>query len=249
MRSEGGYGFPAHETLIVTGAGSGIGREIALEALRLGLRVSAWDRSTVALNGLEREATSEPGALLALTVDVTDLQAVQLAMDRTAQQIGGPKYLVNNAGPSEKEELTFQEGLMAAVGGARIVTGCWLQLESSRGGSVVNVASVQGAILGSSGTDWYAAAKAAIVGYTRHLATQRPNNVRANAVAPGIIDTPRTASYLATRHGQDALSRLPMRRAGTPSEVSSAVLFLLSPAAAYVNGVTLPVDGGYVVAM
>lgn len=95
--------------------------------------------------------------------------------------------------------------------------------------------------------DWYPATKAAIMGYTRHLAAYRADVVRANAVAPGMTDTPRMAGFSDSDLGQRILSRIPLHRMATPDEIAWGILFLLSPLASYINGILLTVDGGWTV--
>jgi NAD(P)-dependent dehydrogenase (short-subunit alcohol dehydrogenase family) len=95
--------------------------------------------------------------------------------------------------------------------------------------------------------DWYPATKAAITGYTRHLATYSRDQVRANAVAPGMTDTPRLAGFTASEIGQRVLRRIPAGRLARPDEIAWAILFLLSPLASYINGALLVVDGGWTV--
>jgi NAD(P)-dependent dehydrogenase (short-subunit alcohol dehydrogenase family) len=85
------------------------------------------------------------------------------------------------------------------------------------------------------------------MGYTRHLAAYRSDVVRANAVAPGMTDTPRLAGLTASETGQQALARIPLHRLATPGEISWAILFLLSPLASYINGALLTADGGWTV--
>ena len=106
-----------------------------------------------------------------------------------------------------------------------------------------------GPITGGGAADWYPTAKAAITGYTRYLAVNRPNGIRANTVAPGFTATPRTTEFLGSDAGRAAIARTPLGRAAAPAEIAGPVLFLLSEAASYVNGVLLPVDGGTVVVL
>ncbi|WP_433087762.1 SDR family NAD(P)-dependent oxidoreductase [Dactylosporangium sp. CA-052675] len=214
------------DTVIVTGGGSGIGAAVARLATEHGLRPVVWD-----LRGGDLE------------VDVRDPDAVRAALAET----GPARYLVNNAGPaSGGPALAFGDGLVATAGSMELVTSAWLATGPPEGSAVVNVASVAGNFVGTDSA-WYSAGKAAIAGYTRHLATRVAPRVRANAVAPGFIDTPRMAGFADTPLGRSLIERNPMGRAGRPEDVAAAVLFLLSPAAAYVNGVLLPVDGGWTV--
>jgi NAD(P)-dependent dehydrogenase (short-subunit alcohol dehydrogenase family) len=214
------------DTVIVTGGASGIGAATARLAAERGLRPVVWDL-----------AETEGG----LVVDVRDAAAVAAAL----AEAGPVRYLVNNAGPaSGGAPLEFGTGLLATAGSVETVTAAWLRTGPPEGAAVVNVASVAGNLVGTDSA-WYSAGKAAIAGYTRHLATRVAPAVRANAVAPGFIDTPRMAGFAGTPLGRDLIARNPMRRAGRPEDVAAAVLFLLT--AEYVNGVLLPVDGGWTV--
>lgn len=235
--------FVEGDTVIVTGGGSGIGEATALLAASAGLRVAVWDLSEVAARSTVDAIEAAGGDGLAVVADVRDHDAVAAALKAT----GVARYLVNNAGPaSGGAPLEFAEGLVATAGSMQLVTEAWLRTGPPADAAVVNLASVAGNVVGTDSA-WYSAGKAAIAGYTRHLATRKAPAVRANAVAPGFIDTPRMAGFGDTELGKSLIARNPMRRAGRPADVAAAVLFLLSPSAAYVNGVLLPVDGGWTV--
>jgi 3-oxoacyl-[acyl-carrier protein] reductase len=115
---------------------------------------------------------------------------------------------------------------------------------------MVNIASVAGNFSGGGKTisPFYPTAKTGIVGYTRWLATRHGGRPRANAVAPGVTLTPRTIPSLGEPSRAAVNATIPLGRLGFPEELASAILFLLSPAASYINGVLLPVDGGLSVA-
>jgi NAD(P)-dependent dehydrogenase (short-subunit alcohol dehydrogenase family) len=236
--------FPQDSTVVITGAGSGIGAAASRMLAQAGTAVAVWDLNGDAANRTAAEISELGGRAHSVTVDVTDESAVTRAFADTRAHLPPARFLINNAGPSSFSKLSFTDALALAVGSMKIVTSEWLQDPASHGGSVVNVSSVAGALTGAGAHDWYAAAKAGVAGYTRYLALNRPNNIRANAVAPGTIDTPRTAGLQESEYGRQVIARNPMRRIGLPDDVAWAMTFLLSPQSEYINGVLLPVDGG-----
>jgi NAD(P)-dependent dehydrogenase (short-subunit alcohol dehydrogenase family) len=242
-------GFVPGELVVVTGAASGIGRATALCAARSGLTVALWD-----MNGPGALATagdiSEAGGLgFAVTVDVFDEAQVERAWRETLAK-GGCRYLVNNAGPPSVTKGPFGDLLRDALGSMERVTSHWLDHCGEQAAALVNIASIAGTAQGSGKTvsSFYPASKAGITGYTRWLATHHDGRPRANAVAPGITVTPRIAPMLELPAMQDLATRVPVGRLGQPEDIAHAVLFLLSPAASYINGVVLPVDGGVTLA-
>ena len=232
--------------MIVTGAGSGIGAATARAAAGLGLKVAAWDVETAGLTRVVDEIVAAGGVVTGTQVDVGDPAEVRRALAESAEQLGQIRYLVNNAGPASAGDFEFNAALQLAAGSVRDVTAAWLDQGAPAGAALVNVASVAGNVIGTA-PDWYPAAKAAIMGYTRHLAAYRSEDVRANAVAPGMTDTPRLASFRDSEMGQRVVGRIPLRRMATPEEIAWPILFLLSPLASYINGALLIVDGGWTV--
>jgi NAD(P)-dependent dehydrogenase (short-subunit alcohol dehydrogenase family) len=239
-------GFSSSDAVIVTGAGSGIGAATARAAGGLGLKVVAWDVQTAGLTRTVEKIVADGGTATGTQVDVGDPAVVRRALAENTERLGPIRYLVNNAGPASAGELEFNEALQLAAGSVRDVTAAWLDLGVPEGAALVNVASVAGNVIGTA-PDWYPAAKAAIMGYTRHLAAYRSDEVRANAVAPGMTDTPRLASFRDSEMGQRVVGRIPLGRMATPEEIAWPILFLLSPLASYVNGALLIVDGGWTV--
>jgi 3-oxoacyl-[acyl-carrier protein] reductase len=234
---------------VVTGGGSGIGRATALTAARSGLAVSIWDIDGEGAAETVRLAEALGARALAVTVDVADPAAVARAWQATLA-VGPCRYLVNNAGPPSNAAEPFAENLLRALGSVEQVTTQWLERCGGAAASLVNIASVAGNFAGGGTTiaPFYPTAKTGIVGYTRWLATRHGGRPRANAVAPGVVLTPRTAPSLGDPARAAVNATIPMGRLGHPEELASAIVFLLSPAASYINGVLLPVDGGLSVA-
>jgi NAD(P)-dependent dehydrogenase (short-subunit alcohol dehydrogenase family) len=221
--------------VLVTGGGSGIGAEVCRVLAAAGWQVSAADLRPPE-GGHELDTTDEAG------------------WERVLDAVGPLDGLVNCAGirdraPLEELELASFERMMAVH-----VSGCFLGTRGvarrwraeGRSGAVVNISSVT-ATHAVAGQVHYVTAKGAIAALTRAAAVELgPTGTRVNAIAPGIIRTPMTADRLGDPD-QTAwlLSRVPAGRVGEPAEIASAVQFLLSDAASYVNGVLLPVDGGW----
>jgi len=238
------WSHPEGTVIIVTGAGSGIGQAAAAQAAGLGLTVAAWDFK---LEGVQRTielAGDSGGSIHPIHCDVTSKDAIASAMEKTCE-LGQPMLLVNNAGPTAiGTALVFSDAVTAAVGSVQMVTEAFLATDPPEGSSIVNIASVVGPIV-SGGAAWYCAAKAAIAGYTGFLAATLAPKIRANTVAPGgPIRTPRNQDFIDKGVFATHLARNPMKRPGRPEELAAGILFLLSPAASYVNGIVLPIDGG-----
>lgn len=239
-------GFSRDDVAVVSGAANGIGRSTALMLARSGVAVAAWDVEEQALRALVAEAVPSGGIVVPVVVDVLDAAAVERAWDRTGA-IGGPvKYLVNNAGPPSTTPLAVADGVAAAIGSYAAVTEGFVGRHGSDASSVCFVTSISGSFVGGDTQDWYPAAKAGITGYMRNVAVKFRGRPRANAVAPGVTITRRTADRYASAGAQERLRAYPMGRAAEADEVAAVICFLLSRAASYVNGVVLPVDGAVI---
>lgn len=242
-------GFLAGEVATVTGGGSGIGRATALTAAGAGLAVAIWDINGDGAAETARMIETAGGKALAIVADVTDPAAVTRAWEATLA-LGACRYLVNNAGPPSNDAAPFAENVVRALGSIELVTTTWLERCGEAAASLVNLASIAGNFSGGGQAiaPFYPTAKTGVVGYTRWLATRHGGRPRANVVAPGITLTPRTIPSLTDPARAAATGAIPMGRPGFPEELASAIVFLLSPAASYINGVLLPVDGGLSVA-
>jgi NAD(P)-dependent dehydrogenase (short-subunit alcohol dehydrogenase family) len=240
-------GFTPGTPIVVTGAGSGIGKALATVAAGAGLRVAAWDVVGDTAAATADAVRKDGGESIAWTVDVGDESAVVDAWAATVDAFGPVSHLANIAGPPNWAKLEFAEGLATAVQCARLPTEVWLATaprepgEAGEDRSAIFIASVAGTRYGMAG--WYPVAKMGIVAYMRSLAASRPGGVRANAIAPDLTNTPRVA-HLVESLGPLVASTNPMGRICEPIDVANAALFLLSPAASFVNGVVLDLDGG-----
>lgn len=243
------------KVVLVTGAGSGIGRATALRLAAEGASLACAD--LMAERALETAKLIEAagGAALALAADVTDERACARMVEETLARFERLTTLVNSAGVrGERPDAAPPPPEWGRVLDANL-TGTYLAsraalpaLSASGAGAITNLASIYG-LVGGSISPAYAASKGGVVTLTRQMALQWAPMVRVNCVCPGVIETPMTAPLLANPAWRDAmLAKHPLGRFGRPEEVAAAILYLSSDEAAYVTGVALPVDGGYTAA-
>lgn len=240
----------AGQTAIVTGASRGIGQAIALRLGALGARVAATATSA--------EGAQRLGAMLeksglqgrAYVLDVTQGESIGAFLKDVSSHLGAPGILVNNAGITRDQllmrmsdsdwELVIQTNLSAIYRMSKAVI---RDMMKNRQGRIVNITSVVGA-MGNAGQCNYAASKAGAAGFARALARELGGrNITVNSVAPGFIDTDMTRA-LSEAQRDALLGQIPLGRLGDAEDVANAVAFLASPAAGYITGETLHVNGG-----
>jgi len=238
---------------LITGGGTGLGFGMAQAMLGAGARVVITGRRREILDEAVR-ALGE-GAF-AFEHDVTDAAGAGALVERIEQALGPISILVNNAGVHLKKPLAetsfedFNRVLATHVGGAFAMTRAAVpSMKRHGGGSVVFIASMA-SFMGLPDLVAYSTAKSAYLGMVRSLATElAPDGIRVNGIAPGWIETPMLHQALDNDPGRWAkiISRTPQHRFGAPSDIGLAAVYLCSPAAGFVNGVVLPVDGGAVI--
>jgi len=246
----------AGHTAIVTGAASGMGRATAQLLADEGARVVVADLGRERVDAVVDEVRSAHGATAALGVvtDVADPIQLDELVERTVEWAGRLDIVVNNAGVSvvntpfqnaEEFELSWGRTLdVNLTAHAQLVRVALPHLLESPAARVVNIASTE-AIVSTAGLAAYAASKAGVIGLTQALAVELGRHaITVNAICPGPIDTAMTAGIDADSKATYARRRVPLRRYGDPEEVAHMTLNLCLPAASFVTGAHIPVDGG-----
>jgi 3-oxoacyl-[acyl-carrier protein] reductase len=233
---------------LVTGASRGIGQAIADELIKCGAKVIGTATTEAGAKAIDERLKGNGGKGLAL--DVTDPKACEDVINSLVKDFGGIDILVNNAGIT-KDQLAMRmksdewadviDTNLSAV--FRLSQAVLRPMMKARAGRIINITSIVGH-MGNPGQANYAAAKAGVSGMTRALAREiGSRNITVNCVAPGFIDTDMTRAL--SEEQQNALkANIPLARLGTPEDVAQAVAFLASPAAGYITGNTLHVNGG-----
>ena len=245
-------GLFSGQTILVTGGGSGIGRCVAHELAHLGAHVVLVGRKLEKLEATQAEIVGDGGSASFQVCDIREEEAVKAMIKAVIDEHGQIHHLVNNAGGQFPAPLIGinQKGFETVVrtnlvGGFLVAKEVFLQSMSKHGGSIVNMlADMWG---GMPGMGHSGAARAGMENFTKTAAYEWGHaGVRVNAVAPGWIASSGMDSYDEHYRGvlRELKTKVPLQRFGTEAELAAAVVFLLSPAAAFINGSVIRVDGG-----
>jgi NAD(P)-dependent dehydrogenase (short-subunit alcohol dehydrogenase family) len=241
----------------ITGAGSGIGRATAHAFAGEGANVVIVDIVKEGVEQTARMIEELGGRVLAVKCDVSRDEEVRSAIEKTIQKFGRLDAAFNNAGvQSPVAETADASGEDFDRVNAINLRGVWscmkyelLQMREQGSGAIVNCSSL-GGLVGIAGRGVYHASKHGVLGLTKSAALEYASRgIRINAVCPGIIDTPMVAGMLASQAEamKELMKDVPIGRLGRPEEIAAAVLWLCSPAASFVIGHALAVDGGYTI--
>ena len=236
------------EVALVTGASRGIGAAIADELAALGAKVFGTATSESGAQAIGERLAPHGG--LGRTLNVTDGAAIEALIDEIAKEHGGVSILVNNAGITRDQLLMrMKEEDWQAILDTNLTSvyrtskAVMRGMMKARKGRIISIASVIG-LTGNAGQSNYAAAKAGIIAFSKSLAREiGSRGITVNVVAPGFIDTDMTRA-LPDAQREALLTQIALGRLGAPQDIAKAVAFLASPAASYVTGETLHVNGG-----
>ncbi len=242
------------QVVIITGASSGIGRATALACAREGARVAVnYCRNRAGAEAVVEAITKMGQQAMPIRADVTRSAEVQAMVNAVRNAWERIDIMVNNAGDLiarrtlvDMTEDYWDEVMALNLKSAFLcVKAVWEEMAARKSGCIINVTSIAGRNGGGPGAAAYAAAKGGLLTYTKGLARElAPHGIRVNAVAPGVISTPYHDRYSPPKLFEKYVASIPLGRAGTAEEVADVMVFLASPAARYMTGETVEVNGG-----
>jgi NAD(P)-dependent dehydrogenase (short-subunit alcohol dehydrogenase family) len=242
----------------VTGAGSGIGRAIAIGYAREGAQVVVLDVNADAASETTQQILNAGGKAHAFTLDVTDRDACQATATKVAAEVGNISVLVNNAGINRRNAFTgepaavvkdWQDIIAINLNGVFNVTHAFVEQLRATKGRVVNIGSIQSFVhVRTPNSLAYTTSKHGVLGFTKALAAELgKDGVRVNAIGPGLIETPLNAAVRANSPEliKIFMDHTPLGRAGQPEDIVGPAIFLASDLSSYVTGTIVMADGGY----
>jgi 3-oxoacyl-[acyl-carrier protein] reductase len=241
-----------NKVAIVTGSGQGIGKGIAIELAKEGAKVIVSDINQENIDNTVDEIESLGSEAVGVRADVSDFSDVSQLVKESVKKFGKVDILVNNAGIypfkplSEMEEKDWDNVLNVNLKGIFNCTKAVLpEMAKQKGGSIINIASIAGAVVGFSNLVHYSASKGGVLGFTRSAALElAQHKIRVNAIAPGAIETP-GAKIADEEVAKQFVQAVPLKRMGQPIDIGKAVVFLASEDSSYITGQMIVVDGGF----
>jgi len=236
---------------IVTGAGSGIGRAIALKLAERGAAVLVNDVDPETASATAREIEERGGKALSAGGDVSRGEDVREMVRLCIEELGGVEILVNNAGIARSAllinltEEQWDEVMNVNLKGVFLCTKAVIpHMMKRRYGKIINISSIYGRI-GAIGDSNYCAAKAGVIGFTKSVAKELARyNINVNVVLPGLIDTPLLRG-IPEKYLGPMIKEIPLKRVGVPEDIAGVVAFLASDEAGYLTGAAIEVTGGW----
>jgi NAD(P)-dependent dehydrogenase (short-subunit alcohol dehydrogenase family) len=251
-------GLLQNHIAVVTGAGSGIGRAIALGYASEGASVAVLDINAETAGKTAADITAAGGKAKAFTLDVRDREACRAIAAQVAREVGAVSILVNNAGINRRNAFSgdadavvkdWQDIMAINLNGVFNVTHAFLPALRAAKGRIVNLASIQSfSHVRTPNSPAYTTSKHGVLGFTRALAAELgKDGVRVNAIGPGLIETPLNEEVRRNNPGlvKIFLDHTPLGRAGKPEDMVGPAIFLASDLSAYVTGAIVMADGGY----
>ena len=242
------------QVALITGASSGIGRATAEAMAKEGARVGVnYCKNQAGAKQTAETIRNAGGEALVVRADVTRSAEVQAMVDAVRKEWGRIDILVNNAGDllarrslTDMTEEYWDEIMALNLKSVFLcVRAVWQEMAERKTGCIINVTSIAGRNGGGPGAAAYAAAKGGLLTYTKGLAKElAPHGIRVNGIAPGVIATPYHERYSPGEVFQRFVASIPLGRAGTSEDVADVIVFLASPAARYIIGETVEVNGG-----
>lgn len=242
------------QVVLITGASSGIGRATAEAMARQGARIGVnYHKNKAGAEEAVEKIRQAGGDALAIRADVTSSAEVHALVEAVRERWGRVDVLVNNAGDLLRRSMLadmteeYWDQIMALnlKSVFLCVKSVWEEMAARQSGCIINVSSIAGRNGGGPGAAAYAAAKGGLLTYTKGLAKElAPYSVRVNGIAPGVILTPYHERYSPPEVLQKFVASIPLGRAGTSEEIAEVIVFLASPAARYITGETVEVNGG-----
>ena len=244
----------SNQTALITGASSGIGAATARLFAQLGARVAiGYNKNAQGATDVQKSIEQAGGKAIAIQAEMLKASEITRMVEESAAKLGPIDILINNAG-SLVERVTFEKmtearwdevidlNLKSAMLAAQAAAPGMI---ARKRGSIINIVSIAGRNGGGTGAGAYATAKGGLITLTKALAKEfAPHGIRVNAVSPGVIDTPFHEVFSTPEMIANFVKGIPLARVGTSEEVANVIAFLASPAASYVTGETIEVNGG-----